>query len=42
MTQGTGDETEASPNDAVGRVLGEEHSGRVRCMGMGAAPANTF
>ena len=41
MTQSTEDESEA-PHDAVGRVLGPEHSGRVRCMGMGAAPTNTF
>ncbi|XP_016202636.1 uncharacterized protein LOC107643484 isoform X2 [Arachis ipaensis] len=33
---------EVSPNNAVGKVLGPEHSGRVRCMGMGAAPTNTF
>ncbi|XLS94225.1 hypothetical protein HN51_070233 [Arachis hypogaea] len=33
---------EVSPNDAVGKVLGPEHSGRVRCMGMGATPTNSF
>ena len=42
MTQSIEDESVASPNDAVGRVLGPEHSGRVRCMGIGAAPTNTF
>ncbi|XP_020208611.1 uncharacterized protein LOC109793555, partial [Cajanus cajan] len=42
MTQSTTDESEISPNDVVGRVFGPEHSGRVRCMGMGAAPTNTF
>ncbi|KAJ1387722.1 putative transposase, Ptta/En/Spm, plant [Sesbania bispinosa] len=42
LTQSTADESEVSPNDVVGRVFGPEHSGRVRCMGMGAAPTNTF
>nr|XP_025623493.1 uncharacterized protein LOC112715890 isoform X1 [Arachis hypogaea] len=41
MTQ-SNTQFEVSPNDAVGKVLGSEHSGRVRCMGMGAAPTNTF
>ncbi|XP_020963338.1 uncharacterized protein LOC107607079 isoform X2 [Arachis ipaensis] len=41
MTQSNA-QFEVSPNDAVGKVLGPEHSGRVRCMGMGAAPINTF
>ncbi|XLU65737.1 hypothetical protein S245_024946, partial [Arachis hypogaea] len=41
MTQSNA-QFEVSPNDAVGKVLGPEHSGRVRCMGMGAAPTNTF
>ncbi|XP_025615148.1 uncharacterized protein [Arachis hypogaea] len=41
MTQ-SNTQFEVSPNDAVGKVLGPEHSGRVRCMGMGAAPTNTF
>ncbi|WVY90756.1 hypothetical protein V8G54_036270 [Vigna mungo] len=31
-----------SPNDVVGKVLGLEHSGRVRCMGLGAAPTKAF
>ncbi|WVZ22768.1 hypothetical protein V8G54_001312 [Vigna mungo] len=31
-----------SPNDVVGKVLGPAHSGRVRCMGLGAAPTNAF
>lgn len=26
------DESEISPNDVVGMVLGKEHSGRVRCL----------
>ncbi|WJX37868.1 hypothetical protein P8452_25589 [Trifolium repens] len=38
LAQSTNNESEVSPNDVVGRVLGPEHSGRVRCMGMGAAP----
>ncbi|KAJ1377440.1 putative transposase, Ptta/En/Spm, plant [Sesbania bispinosa] len=42
LTQSIVDESEVSPNDIVGRVFGAEHSGRVRCMGMGAAPTNTF
>ena len=42
LTQSTNDESEVSPNDVVGRVLGPEHSGRVRCMGLGAAPTNSF
>ncbi|XP_020976920.1 uncharacterized protein LOC107637853 isoform X3 [Arachis ipaensis] len=41
MTQ-SNTQFEVSPNDAFGKVLGHEHSGRVRCMGMGAAPTNTF
>ena len=43
MTQSNIDKSEVSPNDdAVGKVLGLEHSGRVRCMGMESAPTNTF
>ncbi|XP_058746067.1 uncharacterized protein LOC131618935 [Vicia villosa] len=42
LTQSNVDESEISPNDVVGRVFGPEHSGRVRSMGMGAAPTNTF
>lgn len=42
MAQSNVDESEISPNDVIGRVFGPEHSGRVRCMGMGAVPANTF
>nr|KYP45694.1 hypothetical protein KK1_032747 [Cajanus cajan]KYP45705.1 hypothetical protein KK1_032759 [Cajanus cajan] len=42
LTQSTTDEYEISPNDIVGRAFGPEHSRRVRCMGMGAAPTNTF
>ncbi|KAH0636046.1 hypothetical protein KY289_035961 [Solanum tuberosum] len=42
MTQGDTNETEVSPNDTIGKMLGAEHSGRVRCMGMVASPSNTF
>ncbi|KHN12127.1 hypothetical protein glysoja_044032 [Glycine soja] len=42
LTQSIFDEFEVSPLDVVGRVLGLEHSGRVRCMGLGAVPSNTF
>ncbi|XP_070048455.1 uncharacterized protein [Nicotiana tomentosiformis] len=42
MTQCDTNECEVSPNDVIGKMLGVEHSGRVRCMGMGASPSNTF
>ncbi|KAL2319078.1 hypothetical protein Fmac_032954 [Flemingia macrophylla] len=42
LTQSTVDESKVSPLDVVGRVLGPEHSGRVRCLGLGAVPSNTF
>ncbi|XP_058763577.1 uncharacterized protein LOC131637027 isoform X2 [Vicia villosa] len=42
LTQSNIDESQISPNDVVDRVFGPEHSGRVRSMGMGAAPTNTF
>ncbi|XP_045812773.1 uncharacterized protein LOC123906808 isoform X9 [Trifolium pratense] len=42
LTQSSVHESEISPNDVLGKVLGPEHPGRVRCMGMGAAPTNTF
>ncbi|RYR46615.1 hypothetical protein Ahy_A07g032362 [Arachis hypogaea] len=29
-------------NDTIGKVFGEEHSGKMQCMGMGATPTNTF
>ncbi|KAG5614435.1 hypothetical protein H5410_014259 [Solanum commersonii] len=35
------DESQISPNDAVGKVLGKEHSGRVRCLGE-VVPSNVF
>ncbi|XP_070055969.1 uncharacterized protein [Nicotiana tomentosiformis] len=36
------DESEITPNDVVGKVLGKGHPGRVRCLGLGATPSNTF
>ena len=42
LTESTNDESQVSPNDVVGRVLGPEHSGRVRYMGLGTAPTNSF
>ena len=42
MAQGTENDSEASPNDAIGNVLGPHHSRRVRYMGIEAAPINTF
>ncbi|XP_059294540.1 uncharacterized protein LOC132047525 [Lycium ferocissimum] len=34
VSQSTVDESEISPNDVVGKVLGKEHCGRVRCLGL--------
>ena len=31
-----------SPLDALGVVFGKEHTGRVRCLGMGAVPTIAF
>ncbi|KAM3323291.1 hypothetical protein P3S67_004442 [Capsicum chacoense] len=42
VSQSTVDESEVSPNDVVGKVLGKEHSGRVRCLGLGAVPSRSF
>ncbi|KAL4372198.1 hypothetical protein AHAS_Ahas06G0241800 [Arachis hypogaea] len=42
MTQNEKDESGSSTNNAIGKLFGEEHSGRVRCLGMGATPTNTF
>nr|XP_033517176.1 uncharacterized protein LOC108948483 isoform X2 [Nicotiana tomentosiformis] len=36
------DESGISPNDVVGKVLGKEHSERVRCLELGATSSNTF
>ncbi|WVZ15824.1 hypothetical protein V8G54_013390, partial [Vigna mungo] len=42
LTQSTTNESKVSPNDVVSKILGLEHSGRVRYMGLGAAPTNSF
>ncbi|XP_049400047.1 uncharacterized protein LOC125873651 [Solanum stenotomum] len=42
LSQSTMDESQISPNDAVGKVLGKEHSGRVRCLGLGVVPSKVF
>ncbi|OIT28526.1 hypothetical protein A4A49_56150, partial [Nicotiana attenuata] len=42
VSESTVDESEISPNDDVGKVLGKEHPGRVRCLGLAATPSNTF
>ncbi|XP_009768241.2 uncharacterized protein LOC107814136 isoform X1 [Nicotiana tabacum] len=42
LSQSMVDESEVLPNDAVGKVLGKEHSGRVRCLGLGAVPSKVF
>ncbi|XP_015162718.1 uncharacterized protein [Solanum tuberosum] len=42
LSQSTMDESQISPNDAVGKVLGKEHSGRVRCLGLGVVPSKIF
>ncbi|PIN21315.1 hypothetical protein CDL12_05985 [Handroanthus impetiginosus] len=31
-----------SPNDAVAKILGKEHPGRVRCMGLTVTPTSAF
>ncbi|KAH0776640.1 hypothetical protein KY290_008051 [Solanum tuberosum] len=42
LSQSTMDESQISPNDAVGKVLGKEHSGRVRCLRLGVVPSKVF
>nr|XP_009797931.1 PREDICTED: uncharacterized protein LOC104244240 [Nicotiana sylvestris] len=42
LSQSTVDESEISPNDTIGKVLGKEHFGRVRCLGLGAVPGRAF
>ncbi|KAH0729284.1 hypothetical protein KY289_000472 [Solanum tuberosum] len=42
LSQSTMDESQISPNDVVGKVLGKEHSGRVRCLGLGVVPSKVF
>ncbi|KAG5629525.1 hypothetical protein H5410_001242 [Solanum commersonii] len=36
------DESQISPNDVVGKVLGKEHSERVRCLGLGVVTSEVF
>ncbi|KAM3341042.1 hypothetical protein P3S68_028677 [Capsicum galapagoense] len=42
LSQSAMDESQVSSNDAVGKVLGPEHSERVRCLGLGAVPSRVF
>ncbi|XP_075095184.1 uncharacterized protein LOC107827142 [Nicotiana tabacum] len=42
VSESTVDESGISPNDVVGKVLGKEHSERVRCLELGATSSNTF
>ncbi|KAJ4827511.1 hypothetical protein Tsubulata_040555 [Turnera subulata] len=42
ITQSTIDESIIAPNDVVGRILGQEHSGRVRCLRLGVVPSACF
>lgn len=42
MSKSISDESVISPNDAVGEVLGKEHSGEVRCLGFGIVPTWVF
>ncbi|KAM3361378.1 hypothetical protein P3S68_016232 [Capsicum galapagoense] len=36
------DESEVSPNNVIGKALGKEHSGRVRCLGLGVVSCRSF
>ncbi|XP_049392921.1 uncharacterized protein LOC125857304 [Solanum stenotomum] len=42
LSQSTMDESQILLNDVVGKVLGKEHSGRVRCLGLGVVPSKVF
>ncbi|WMV26148.1 hypothetical protein MTR67_019533 [Solanum verrucosum] len=42
LSQSTMDESIISPDNAIGKVLGKEHSGRVRCLGLGVVPTKVF
>ncbi|XP_016494957.1 uncharacterized protein LOC107814135 isoform X1 [Nicotiana tabacum] len=42
LSQSTMDESQIFPNDAVGKVLVKEHSGRVRYLGLGPVPSRVF
>ncbi|KAM3304145.1 hypothetical protein P3S67_015177 [Capsicum chacoense] len=39
LSQITTNESQVSPNDAVGKVLGQEHFGRERFLGLGVVPS---
>ncbi|KAM3202480.1 hypothetical protein P3L10_030104 [Capsicum annuum] len=42
LSQSTIDESQVSQNDVVGKVLGQEHPGRVRYLGLEAVPSRVF
>ncbi|KAJ4827807.1 hypothetical protein Tsubulata_045379, partial [Turnera subulata] len=42
LTQSTVDESIVGSDDAVAKILGKEHSGRVRCLGIGVVPSTSF
>ncbi|KAF1872258.1 hypothetical protein Lal_00028164 [Lupinus albus] len=42
LTQTNIDESEVSPHDSVGRVMGLDHSRRMLAMGMGIVPTNSY
>ena len=42
MSQDSSHSVEILPNDALGKVLGSEHSGRVHGLGLGACPTSVF
>nr|XP_033514641.1 uncharacterized protein LOC108946914 [Nicotiana tomentosiformis] len=42
LSQSNIDESQILPNDAIGKVLEKEHSGRVRCLGLGLVPSRIF
>ncbi|KAM3203151.1 hypothetical protein P3L10_030777 [Capsicum annuum] len=42
LSQSTTDESQVSPNDTVGKGLGQKHFGRVRCLGLGVFPSRVF
>ncbi|KAM3306192.1 hypothetical protein P3S67_013062 [Capsicum chacoense] len=42
LSQSTIDESQVSPNNIVDKVLGQEHSGRVRGLGLGFVSGKVF
>lgn len=42
MMRSITNESEVSPIDVVGKVLGKENYGRVRCLGLGVVPRKAF